>query len=974
MYTCIMLKSRVLLFLLVMLWFQSYAQQPIARHISRLDGLPTNKIYALLHDKGGFMWLGTERGLIRYDGNKFVTYTHPEMNGVAVSDVKQDEQGRIWCQNFIGQFFYWEPDTFVYVKAFKPSGFYAPSVIDKQGRHYISSHAGIMVYAPDLHSIDTIPVSEYLIFGFLLNDTYHYFNQWELFAYQHGKANKLLDVQQRTPEYARTFSFVLKGKVYTYPKPVSSSRIYQVYPAYKQIELPVSFAGSGIQMVTVTNDSLVWISTTSGVVVLDQHFNPLFPDKLLPEYSISSVVTDKDGNYWVGSTDGGLFIIESLKTRVFQTKHESIEGVSFTEKEDEVYVATNHGNVYRMSTFNGRYQLVMKLPQRNTLRSILYDPKQQHLVVCNEGLRAYHQNRELFQYRSAVKEVRLLPSSDVAFAATGLCGIVSFNGLREMPQWKSRMKVVQQGAGYGIYVFTGLPNTLRNASILYQKSKDVFWVATSKGVYQLSGNTPNKELKYEGASVVASHIIQGDDGLVVVSVNKGLLFEQQGKLVEYAWINTIMGRSVIDCKVFDGVLYVLTEQGVFAADRVRKQVRPLYYTNNQEELLQFEVMAGKVLLLTETGLKEIPLNNAINVHRPLVYIKGIWADALQVETTGAVLSYLQNNIRVRFEVPWFQANAALSIRYKINNQPWEEVQAGNRVLEFFSLSPGKYKVLIKAVTINGLESEVKVCDFEVLQPFWRRWWFYVLLVGTTAMLIFSFYTYRIRQIGLRNKLLEENYKLESNLKQSMLTSIKAQMNPHFVFNALNAIQSYIYLNDKQNASRFLAKFSSLTRKILEMSDVDDVSLEDELQALKLYLELEKMRFEEVFTYDIVIATGIATAQVRLPSMVIQPFVENAIKHGLLHKTGNRELTIHFGQNGAYLLVEIDDNGIGRAASALINSQKQGNHKSFAAQANQKRLDILLRNDEKRVSVAYIDKTDDAGNATGTKVVLTILIK
>lgn len=953
---------------------KAFAQQPVARHVTRLDGLPTNKIYSVLKDKDGFMWLGTERGLIRYDGNSFVTYTHPEMNGIAVSDVKQDGLGRIWCQNFIGQFFYWITDSLVYVKALKPTGFYAPSCIDETNRLYVSTHTGIVVYTQDFQIQDTLPADDHLIFGFFLNKTYHYFSQQQLYAYKEGKQHLLSDLNKRTPDFARTFSFVLNGCVYTYPKPVSSNRIYQVYPSFRVIELPVSLEGSGIQMISVTNDSLVWINTTSGTLVLDRLFKPIFPARLFPDYSISSVIADNEGNYWVSSTDGGLFIIESLNARVIQTTNEAMEGFAFTGQDNKLLVATNQGNIYQLNIGSGEKKLVVKLAQRNTVRSVAYDTTNKRIVVCNEGLMVYKAGRQLLHYKGAIKDVGFLPSGDLVFAATGLCGIVSFNRLKDLAQWKHKLKPVQKGNGYVVYVFTELSHALRNAAVLYHPDKDVFKVATSKGVYQLAPHAASSALQWHNETIIASRLLQCGNQVVVVSVNQGLLFEAEGKLVDYPWLTAVTGNRVLDSRVAGKGLYVLTDQGIFVADLTRKKVRPVYYTNNQEELLQFDVRGDRVFLLSGTGLKVIPLNNNITGKRPTLFVKGVWADGLLIKEGSDALSYLQNNIRIRFEVPWFQASSALKILYSINNQPWEQIQEGNRVLEFFSLSPGMYQVQMKAVTINGLESETRVCTFEIQQPFWRRWWFYVLLVGVSSALILLFYSYRIREIKLRNKLQEENYKLESSLKQSMLTSIKAQMNPHFVFNALNSIQSYIYLNDKQNASRFLAKFSSLTRKILEMSDEDDVSLEDELHALGLYLELEKMRFEDVFLYEIVVEEGIAPPHLRLPSMVIQPFVENAIKHGLLHKSGTRELHIRFSWKSPYLIVEIDDNGVGRAASAQINKQKQNEHKSFATRANQRRLDLLLQNDEKKVSVHYVDKVGSDGQAQGTKVILTILVE
>jgi len=210
--------------------------------------------------------------------------------------------------------------------------------------------------------------------------------------------------------------------------------------------------------------------------------------------------------------------------------------------------------------------------------------------------------------------------------------------------------------------------------------------------------------------------------------------------------------------------------------------------------------------------------------------------------------------------------------------------------------------------------------------------------------------------------------------ESELKAIRAQMNPHFIFNALNTIQSYIYLKDNQNASNYLGKFSRLTRMILDMSNNETVSLKDELEALNLYLQLERMRFEEVLTFNIAIADALDTESIKLPAMLIQPYIENAIKHGLLHKKDNRELHCSFELRGNNLVVSIDDNGIGRQRSMEMNATKGGDHKSFATQANAKRFTLLNKNSDDNIGVVYTDKTNADGQPAGTLVVLTIPVQ
>ncbi len=200
------------------------------------------------------------------------------------------------------------------------------------------------------------------------------------------------------------------------------------------------------------------------------------------------------------------------------------------------------------------------------------------------------------------------------------------------------------------------------------------------------------------------------------------------------------------------------------------------------------------------------------------------------------------------------------------------------------------------------------------------------------------------------------------------------MNPHFFYNALNTVQSLIYKNDKRLASNYLVKFSRLTRMILEMSEKDYVNLGDEVQALNLYLELEKGRFsEDDFDYSIELCPELQDELLQIPSMLIQPFAENAIKHGLLHKTGHKELRIHFNKHDNFLLVEVEDNGIGREESARIKRELKERWNSFSGGANQRRLEILNKGKKEKIVLEYTDLLTSDGKARGTLVKLTIPI-
>jgi LytS/YehU family sensor histidine kinase len=227
---------------------------------------------------------------------------------------------------------------------------------------------------------------------------------------------------------------------------------------------------------------------------------------------------------------------------------------------------------------------------------------------------------------------------------------------------------------------------------------------------------------------------------------------------------------------------------------------------------------------------------------------------------------------------------------------------------------------------------------------------------------------------LKKKNLEEIEKVRvlDDIRNSQLSALKAQMNPHFIFNVLNSIQEIILLNDKKEANIYLGKFADLMRLILDQSNKVAISLDDEIRSLKLYLELEALRFEENFKYEIKVADMLYTYNIDIPAMLIQPYLENAIKHGLMHKHGEKTVALSFSLfNENTLLCVITDNGIGRKRSSEINRMREKKHTSFATGATQRRLELLNQGRTQTITVTFVDSMDEHRNVCGTKVLLYI---
>lgn len=218
-------------------------------------------------------------------------------------------------------------------------------------------------------------------------------------------------------------------------------------------------------------------------------------------------------------------------------------------------------------------------------------------------------------------------------------------------------------------------------------------------------------------------------------------------------------------------------------------------------------------------------------------------------------------------------------------------------------------------------------------------------------------------------LLQKNQ--EQELRIAQLTSIRAQMNPHFIFNTMSLIQGKVLNGLKEDANRNIQNFSLLLRKVLDFSGKEMITLQDEIDILEKYLSIEKDRFDGSLSFSISLDENLRQEVIRIPSLLTQPFVENALRHGLLHKEGVKKLSIEFTLAHDCITIRIDDNGVGRKTSTEFNKTRTHDHNSFAVEAYQKRIDLLNSNRSKKIELTIIDKHTEQGIASGTTVVIQV---
>ncbi len=339
-----------------------------------------------------------------------------------------------------------------------------------------------------------------------------------------------------------------------------------------------------------------------------------------------------------------------------------------------------------------------------------------------------------------------------------------------------------------------------------------------------------------------------------------------------------------------------------------------------------------------------------------------------------VLRFDDNVFSFEFAALDFNNPSKSKYRYMLQgyDDDWIKRDAGQRYAEYAKVNPGTYHLIIKASNSDGFWNEKGVTLTVIIKPPWYGTWFFKFAVAFVSIfLIYLIIFIRMKAIRRKHEADLKFVALERQLFALEQKALQLQMNPHFLFNSLNSIQSFIVNNDMNNAIYYLSKFSQLMRRTLANSRESYVLLRDELQAIELYVEMEKLRFAGKFDFVLDVDPDIDDGFIEIPPMIIQPYVENAILHGLMHKSEKGKLDIRLRLPGDNLLVVIEDDGVGRERAAEIRRESGIERKSRGMLITGERLDILNQYTKDTYTVRLIDLADTDGKACGTRVVITI---
>ena len=972
--------------LIFFLFFQqlSIAQQFNYTNFNTSQGLPSSEVYDLLQDRKGYMWFATDQGVARYNGKEFTTYTIA--NGLldnTVLRMAEDSKGRIWFVSHSNEICYWQDDSI-----------YKSPLSDL----FLAKIAGVseVVFSFFIDSSDNIWIGSYTNLYFSDHaKNYSTLQQLQMFKDCNvtlkavGDKRVLLMMtlhkglgmdptashvtlkfgceRSNSLSYNNvSFSKPQSGKLFRYFRSAISKdgTIYfsagnLLFSIPKNKEVSVTKFKCEIIGLSVDPQNGLWVGfMKEGVSYYKNSDLSKSPLAFLNNCSIGAISFDHEGGVWLISLEKGVFYIPSTS----------------------IFVYTN------VSVLNDHIVSINKIKEKllvNTFGRLMYEVTPQHAIPF-ETLNNLQKKNDLI----ALKQL-----GDTVYGIYG-GGLIAFDSnLKFLHDWSK------------IYGLGG--------NNIFQTKDHTLWI-TDPGSIKKITNLNQRLVPYKPSARAACVLQQEDDFLF--GTKKGLLLFKDRKFYNQAYKNPLLKSPIVAmlkdenndlwlATVGNGVLrvkddtvtqfqkkdglisntcttitrdqynniWVGTNNGLTCIKQMNKEKKNWLIKNitvrngiNSDEITKLYADQNTLWIGTMAGLSFLEINNAIKTAPPSpAYIHSIKINNKSIHANQHEFTYNENNLKFELNGLTFSDNGDHHYRYRLIglDTSWQETKINELLIN--NLPPGNYTLQAQvANTDNVWSTQSANYMFTINKPFWFTWWFILLEILLAALIVYFIILWRTNIIRKKE---EEKLRINKLLSEYQMKALTAQMNPHFIFNAINSIQNFIIQNHSTLAYDYLIKFSKLIRMVLNNSKDNEISLKQEMETLAIYIELEQLRFENSFDYHVSIQPELDTDSLVIPALLLQPYIENAIWHGLMPlKNRKGIITLAIIEQNTFLKITITDNGIGRTASDLIKKKiVHKTHQSIGMELTGKRIEVFGQ--ESKFSLQIIDNYNDQGLAKGTTV-------
>jgi hypothetical protein len=957
--------------LFILMGFRGLSQNPVSRNYTVDDGLPSNEVYDIFEDSLGYLWFATDHGISRFDGYEFKNYsTNDGLSHNTIFGFFEDHRHRIWMRAFNSTVCYMENGR-IYpyahndsLQAFLGRHFIQTFAIDSIGDlWFMSIQESHGLYHQDHRTgrIHKVPIKTgYNAFiRELGNGKFMAGVDFSVTMPKTHEPNSNVSYDDHTWLFNtrivhRSGKSVVRAACMEPGHYIFSYEAEATEFAHNRITKRISIKPfEAITSLYACKKNDFWMAGKGLYYYSQDTVFSFFKGQLL-----NSIIKDKQGNYWVTSTNKGVIFIPDIHI------------LEFTSQDQEEYrsIASYKNNLIGLNKKN-RLDVFTLNKAGIDLRAIQVDLKK--LWIHRFSIDA--PTKKLFLLGQAFDIDKLLKGNLIG--KSYLAPIMGFE--RNVLSFGNRF-FVSSSKGWGIMdqekneIYISNRNGFSKfCSVISIDSSHTVWIGAIDGLYTFhKGRTEPFHPNEKPFRQRITDIKCTKEGIVVVSTRgSGVIFIYRNTVYNIGSADGLATDLCGNLIVEDSLVWVCSNNGLSRIS-IRQKDKALLFDIIQIKMehglpsnLIHDAVRYKDLLILSTGkgfawfnIRNVSLNSYV----PTVYIDKVYTNKRLINQ-DSLLNYYEQDLSFSFTGLLYKKAGKVFYRYKLEGYEHEWHYTNERTVRYLNLPAGDYTFVVTAMNENKVWNTIPATyKFHIPLHFTKTWWFLLLLIllGLLALCLIIRYYLKQRRVQER---------MNTAMLLAELKTLRSQMKPHFVFNSLSSIQHFILDSDQESAHLYLSRFSSLMRKILDNTSRDSITLAREIDMLELYLSLEKLRFGKEFEYSIHIAESLDPELIDIPPMLIQPYIENAIWHGLLPKKNEASLWIRFYPEAETTLVcEVEDNGIGRKAAA---EKQRSRHHSTGMKNIEERIGILNHMQHKQIQVSLTDLFDDAGTAAGTKVIL-----
>ena len=959
---------KVLTYIILFLFpFYLFGQEYNYVHYDTKDGLAGSTVYDIFQDYDGFIWFATEFGVSRFDGKKYINFTTD--NGLTDNEVLRiystKISRRVWMFPFNKSICYYHNGKIVnacseyHLNPERRISYYESNnngelYIICNSKIYLLKNNGEKRCIADIKDVahkfpENIPaINDAIIFSHLeRNEKKCYFSLGNILFRLNDTGLVLIkgfDTSYINNLHDKRLAFFLESSLNT----VTKSNQQGFIKNYKDGIVSICPIDSELYIVSTANNKCFFMNSAGFLDIK----KPLLNGK-----KISRIYKDNEQNIWFTTLGDGIYKLSSASIKTF---NQNKEYCSITQSNDKIYAGSLEGELIEVNNDNYVKKNIFNNYDINKIneKRLFCLNKDNDSNCLYLGFDCYllkkENNKIIYSPIRPIKSIDIYDQKSIVVATNAY--VFKLN--------KSNLNVTDT-----LLYERGTKVICDKGKVYIGTLKGFVMVDENKRIYNLSEHLPILQRR------IVDMVKMKDGSLWIATNDTGILHYSKGKIdIHLTTANNLSSNLCRSLYLDNNNLWVGTNKGINKVDVSTNRFTVIKYSTsdglpsdiiNAIYAKDSTIYIGSPSGLTYFNENSISQNSICNLIMENVTVSDKNIDSFH----NIQLDYKNNNISFNYTAISFKSGGNIIYKYKLYplDNDWKETRLNS--LSYPSLPSGKYHLQLYAVNKFGKKSSIINIDFEIETPFWKTIWF-LLLVFAISLLGIAFFI-RLRFLKIQNANNEKS-RIKQQLAILEQNALQAQMNPHFIFNCLNSIQQFIMLNDKERANKYLTEFANLIRTTFDNSSKKNITVAEEVSYLDKYLDLEQLRYGDNFSYDINIDSSVERDFTEMPAMLLQPYVENCLRHGIRNKKeGKGIIVIRFTQKENALICSVKDNGVGRAAAAVLKSKEHIEYQSKGMQLTERRIQLLNTGLENNITVDIIDLKNEDDEPCGTKVIIEI---